>query len=217
MTALFLNPETRILHDDRARVFDATARAWRRVPESGQGGAPIGLHDAVRWLQRESGRPARAPVSVVGPREATAAQLATAEALGAGIAGLGLAVLCGGLTGVMTAVAKGAKEAGGVAIGLLPQADWRDANPYVTTAIATGVGLARNAIVAEAGLCVVAVGGGNGTLSEMAYSLQFGRPLLALENAPKVEGAREMASVEEALEAIARIALNLDGTEKAWR
>ncbi|MEQ9231162.1 MAG: hypothetical protein RIF46_10805, partial [Cyclobacteriaceae bacterium] len=62
-----------------------------------------------------------------------------------------------------------------------------------------------------------AVGGGNGTLSEMAYSLQFGRPLLALENAPKVEGAREMASVEDALDAIARIALNLDGTEKAWR
>jgi len=217
MTELFLNRMNHVLHDEAARVFDPLARAWRRVPESGQGGDPIDLLDAVRWLQRESGRPARAPVSVIGPRAATASQLATAEALGREIADLGLAVLCGGLAGVMTAVAKGAKEAGGVAIGLLPEADWRDANPYITTAIASGVGLARNAIIAEAGLCIVAVGGGYGTLSEMAYGKQFGRQVFALENAPKVDDVVELASVEQAKQAIARIALNLDGTETPWR
>ena len=217
MPSLFLNRMNHVLHDEAMRVFDPTARAWRRVPESGQGGDQIELFDAVRWLQRESGRPARAPVAVIGPREATAAQLQTAETLGRSVAELGLAVLCGGLTGVMAAVAKGAKEAGGVAIGLLPEADWRDANPYITTVIASGVGLARNAIIAEAGLCVVAVGGGYGTLSEMAYGMQFGRTVLALEDAPKVEGVIELDSVEAAIEAIARIALNLDGVEKPWR
>ncbi len=217
MTALFLNRAAGVLHDDRARVFDTLARSWRRVPESAQGGAPVDLLDAVRWLQRESGRPVRAPVAVVGAREATAAQLMAAEALGARLAGLGLAVLCGGLAGVMTAVAKGAAEAGGVAIGLLPEADWRDANPYVTTVIATGVGLARNAIVAEAGLCVVAVGGGYDTMTEMAFGMQFARKVFALENAPEVKGAIEVATVDAAIEAVARVALNLDGAEKPWR
>lgn len=217
MTALFLNRERSVLHDDARRVFDPVARAWRRVPESGHGGQPIDLLAAVVWLQRESGRPARAPVSVIGPRNASEAQLATAEALGGRIAGLGLAMLCGGLSGVMTAAAKGATEAGGVAIGLLPEADWRDANRYITTAIASGVGLARNAIVAEAGLCIVAVGGGYGTLTEMAYGMQFGRPVFALENAPKLEGAVPFDTVDAVVDAIARVALNLDGTETPWR
>lgn len=217
MTALHLNRDAAVLYDDGQRVFDAHARAWRRVPQSAQGGAPIAMADAVRWVQTESGKPARAPVAVIGGREATDAQMATAEALGAGLAGLGLQVLCGGLTGVMTAAAKGAAEAGGHVTGLLPEADWRVANPHVTTVIATGVGLARNAIIAEAGLCVVAVGGGYGTLSEIAYAKQFGRPVFALEDAPKVEGVEYLQSVEAALAAVCRVALNLDGTETAYR
>ncbi len=214
---LFLNRTVSLLYDDRQRVFDPIARAWRRVPEAALGGEAISVQDAARWLQKDSGRPARAPVAVIGPRTATLAQLGAAEALGAQLAGLGVAVLCGGLAGVMTAAAKGAAEAGGVAIGLLPEADWRDANPYVTYALASGVGLARNAIIAEAGLCIIAVGGGFGTLSEMAYGRQFDRPVFALENAPEVAGVTKLDTVEAAIEAVARVILNLDGTEKPWR
>ena len=65
---LFLNRSAHILHDDNARVFDTVGRVWRRVPESAEGGSEIELFDAVRWLQRESGKPARAPVSIAGPR-----------------------------------------------------------------------------------------------------------------------------------------------------
>ena len=126
---LFLNRTAHILHDDNARVFDTVGRVWRRVPESAEGGSEIELFDAVRWLQRESGKPARAPVSIAGPRDASTAELADAEALGHGVAELGLSVLCGGLEGVMTAAAKGAHAAGGTVIGLLPDADWRAANP----------------------------------------------------------------------------------------
>lgn len=217
MTALYVNRTERILYDEDQRVFDAHARAWRRVPESAVGGAEIGLLDAVRWLQRESGDPARAPVSVIGDRDAAPNQLATAEALGAALASLGLTVLCGGLEGVMTAVAKGASEAGGQVVGVLPDADWRAANSYVTTVIASGVGLARNAIIAEAGLCLVAIGGKYGTLSEMAYGKQFGRPVFALEDAPDVADVTRLETVDQAVEAVARVALNLDGTETAWR
>ena len=200
------------------RAYSTTVgRVWRRVPESAEGGSEIELFDAVRWLQRESGKPARAPVSIAGPRDASAAELADAEALGHGVAELGLSVLCGGLEGVMTAAAKGAHAAGGTVIGLLPDADWRAANPYITVSLASGVGMARNVLIAEAGLCLVAVGGGYGTLSEMAYAKQFERPVIALQSAPEMDGVDRLGSVEDALTAIARIALNLDGTETAWR
>lgn len=217
MTALFLNRATGVLYDNDARIFDAHARAWRRVPTTAKDGAPIAITGAVRWLQRESGKPARAPIAVIGGRDATEAQLKTAEALGAGLADRGLTVLCGGLEGVMTAVAKGAAEAGGHVVGILPEADWRAANPYVTTVIASGVGLARNAIIAEAGLCLVAIGGGFGTLSEMAYGKQFHRPVFALADAPVVKGVAYLDDVEAALAAVERVVLNLDGTETAWR
>lgn len=213
----FLNRDAGVLYDDSDRLFDAHARVWRRVPQAATGGEPIDLADAVRWLQRESGRPVRAPVSVIGPRDATDQQMATAEALGASLADHGLTVLCGGLSGVMTAAAKGAKEAGGQVIGILPEDDWRAANPYVTTVIASGVGLARNAIIAEAGLCIVAVGGGYGTLSEMAYGKQYGRQVLALEDAPEVEGVVYLEDTTAALNAVLRVALNLDGTETSYR
>lgn len=214
---LFLNRADHILYDDAERVFDLSARAWRRVPESAVNGDEINALDAVRWLQHDSGTPARAPISIIGARDATPKQLASAEALGAQLAKLGLAVLCGGLAGVMTAGAKGANEAGGVVVGLLPDTDWRAANPYITIALASGVGLARNAIIAEAGMCLVAVGGGFGTLSEMAYGKQFGRPVIAIEDAPPMEGANRLGSVDAAVYAVARVVLNLDATEKPWR
>ena len=217
MAELFLNRQAAVLYDADERVFDAHARAWRRVPEAATGGEAIALDAAVRWLQRESGKPVRAPVAVIGPREATAAQLLTAEKLGAGLADRGLTIICGGLAGVMTAAAKGASGAGGQAVGLLPGDDWREAHPYVTTVIATGIGVARNAIIARSALCLIAVGGGYGTLSEMAYGMQFGRPVFALEGAPAVEGVAYHEDVEAALTAVDRVAVNLDGIETAWR
>ncbi len=214
---LFLNRTAHILHDENARVFDTVSRVWRRVPESAEGGSEIELFDAIRWLQRESGRPARAPISIVGPREASAAELADAQALGHGIAELGMSVLCGGLDGVMTAAARGAHEADGIVIGLLADADWRAANPYITVSLASDVGLARNALIAEAGLCLVAIGGGYGTMSNMAYAKQSERPVIALQSAPDMDGVDRLRTVADALKAIARVALNLDGTETAWR
>lgn len=214
---LFLNRTAHILYDENARVFDTVSRVWRRVPESAQGGSEIQLFEAVRWLQRESASPARAPISITGPRDATAAELADAEALGHGIAELGISVLCGGLEGVMAAAAKGAHAAGGIVIGLLPDADWRAANPYITISLASSAGLARNVLIAEAGLCLVAIGDGYGTMSEMAYGKQFERPVIALQSAPYMDGVDRLRTVADALNAIARVALNLDGTETAWR
>ena len=207
---LLLDRDGGALRHARLGRFDPEARVWR--PETASG-TPITLRDAVRWLQRESGRPCRPPIGVIGAREGSAAQLADALALGRGLADLGLVVLCGGLVGVMTAVSKGAAEAGGTVVGILPDGDWRTANPWVTIPIATGIGVARNALIARAALLLVAVGGGYGTISEMAFGLQFGKPVLAIGDAAPLAGVEALASADEALDRIARVVLELPAKE----
>ncbi len=189
-------------------AFDLVTRAWRPSGEP-PSGAPVDVGEAARWLQRESGHPCRLPVAVVGPREASPEQMAAAEALGTRLAGLGAVVLCGGREGVMTAVCRGVAAAGGISVGLLPDENTRHANPYVTVPIATGIGVARNAIIARACRCLVAVGGGYGTLSEVAFALQFDKPVFGLAGAPAVEGVVSLADAAAAEAAVAAVLLGL--------
>lgn len=207
---LLLDRDGGILRHASLGRFDPEARVWR--PDAASG-TPLALRDAVRWLQRESGRPCRPPIGVIGAREASEAQLADAGALGRGLAEMGLVVLCGGLVGVMTAVSKGASEAGGTVVGMLPDGDWRTANPWVTIPIATGIGVARNALIARAALMLVAIGGGYGTISEMAFGLQFGKPVLVIGGAAPLAGVEPMASADEALDRVARVVLELPAKE----
>jgi uncharacterized protein (TIGR00725 family) len=101
--------------------------------------------------------------------------------LGRGIAGRNAVLVCGGLTGVMEHAARGARAAGGLTVGLLPGDDPNEANEYIDVAIATGLGHARNAILARTADGVVAVGGGLGTLSEIALALRNGRPAIGIK------------------------------------
>jgi uncharacterized protein (TIGR00725 family) len=107
-------------------------------------------------------------------------ELALAEAVGRQLAERGCTLVCGGLGGGMEAACRGAKEAGGLTIGIVPGYDERDANPWVDHVICTGMGQARNAIVAASGRALIAVGGGWGTLSEIALALRLGRPVVLL-------------------------------------
>jgi len=188
--------------------FDPGTRTWR-PGEAAPGGQALSEPDAVRWLQGASGAPCRVPIGVIGPRAATARQAALAEQVGAGLARLGLTVLCGGREGVMEAVCRGVAAAGGLSIGLLPDDDWGAANPYVAVPLATGIGVARNAIIARAALCLVAIGGGAGTLSEIAFGLQFGRPVFTLEGAPEIAGVVPLDDAPAVEAAVARIVLAL--------
>jgi uncharacterized protein (TIGR00725 family) len=101
--------------------------------------------------------------------------------LGRGIAQRHAVLICGGLTGVMEHAARGARAAGGLTIGLLPGDDVDDANAYIDIAIATGLGHARNAILARTADGVVALGGGLGTLSEIALALRSGLPTIGIK------------------------------------
>ena len=90
-------------------------------------------------------------------------------------------MICGGLTGVMEHAARGARSEGGLTIGLLPGDDPNDANEYIDIAIATSLGHGRNAVLARTADGVVALGGGLGTLSEIALALRNGRPTIGIK------------------------------------
>lgn len=119
-------------------------------------------------------------VAVIGAGSATGEQYQRAREVGALVAGRGGVVVCGGLGGVMEAAARGATEAGGVAIGVLPDEDRRRASPCLTYSVATGVGQARNLAVVASGDVVVAVGGEYGTLSEVGFAGKIGRRVVSL-------------------------------------
>lgn len=128
------------------------------------------------------------PVALIGPKEATEEQYQMAEQFGVIMAKFGLTVICGGRTGAMEAVCKGVHSVDGRCIGLLPGDDWQEANPYVTVPVVTNMGPTRNSLIAKTAFALVAVGGGYGTLTEMAYGLHYNKPVFAILDAPSVEG-----------------------------
>jgi len=144
-------------------------------------------------------------ISVIGARDATPAQLAHAEAVGRALAERGHVLVCGGLGGVMEAACRGARAASGRTVGILPGEDPADANPHVDIVIPTGLGIARNALVVRAAAAVIAIGGAYGTLSEIAFALQLGVPVVGLDTWPLTtpDGAQPLpraASADEAVE-----------------
>jgi uncharacterized protein (TIGR00725 family) len=136
----------------------------------------------------------------VGPGDASPDELATAETVGRLVARSGAALVCGGLGGVMEAACRGARAEGGTTIGILPGLDRSAANPYVSVAIVTGLGEARNALVARAADSLIAVGGAYGTLSEIALALKAGKRVVGL-NTWEIEGITPVQSAEAALSA----------------
>jgi len=119
-------------------------------------------------------------ISVVGGGAAPEAERETARAVGRLVAEAGAVLVCGGLGGTMEAACRGARERGGLTIGILPGTERSDANPFVDLAIPTGLGEARNALVVRAADAVIAVAGEFGTLSEIALALSTGVPVVGI-------------------------------------
>lgn len=120
-------------------------------------------------------------VSVIGDSETSdKGEIKFAEKLGTMLAERGYVILTGGRGGVMEAVCKGAKQAGGITVAILPSADKAEANPYVDIPIPTGLGWARNQIVVLGGDVIIAIGGRSGTLSEIAYAWMYNKPIIAV-------------------------------------
>ena len=140
-------------------------------------------------------------VAVVGSGTATGKLYEQAREVGRLVAERSGIVVCGGLSGVMEAAARGATEAGGVAIGVLPDEHRRRQNQYLSYSVATGVGQARNLAVVCSGDVVIAVGGEYGTLSEIGLARKVGRSVVVLEGWDLGDHVTVARSPEEAVEA----------------
>ena len=120
-------------------------------------------------------------IAVIGGSDVSPPVEALAEEVGREIARHGAVLVCGGLSGVMEAACRGADGEGGLTVGILPGDNRQSANPYVKIPIATGIGYARNAAVVKSAQAAIAVDGSYGTLSEIAYALQSGIPVIGLD------------------------------------
>lgn len=121
-------------------------------------------------------------IGVIGSGEVDAGAAEVARRVGGAIARAGAILVCGGLGGVMEAAAEGGRAEGGIVVGILPGVDAGEAAPGVTIPIPTGLGEARNVLVVRAAEAAVAVAGGWGTLSEAAFCLKLGVPLVGVRD-----------------------------------
>jgi uncharacterized protein (TIGR00725 family) len=159
---------------------------------------PVAPTEAAQWLLT-AGRGRRLPVAIIGPRDPTPRSLADAEDVAHALATIGFPLICGGRGGAMEAASRGCARAGGLMIGILPSDDWREANDHVAIPIATGIGEARNAVIATAAFALVSVGGREapvsyGTISEMAFGLRHGRLVIGMAEAPDLPGVVRWAA-----------------------
>ncbi len=149
-------------------------------------------------------------VAVIGGGSITPGVAALAVEVGRELARRGAVVICGGLTGVMEAVARGVREEGGISLGILPGPDRALANPYLTYSLPTNLGHARNILIAHAADAVIAIDGGYGTISEAAIALKLGKPVIGLALAWVMEGVRTAATPAAAVAAAMRASGNPD-------
>lgn len=198
---------TGYLHQN-GQILDPLSWTWVEKGSAPVAPRPVSRREAVAWVSARPGTRRRV-VAVAGPRIGEPHQLAAAAAVGERLAMMGCVVLCGGKGGVMEAVCRGVAAAGGFSIGLLPEPDDAEANPFVSVALPTGIGSARNTLIASGGAALVAIGGGPGTLSEIAFALHFGRPVLALAGAPQVAGAISCDTLDDTIDRLAAILLRM--------
>jgi len=146
-------------------------------------------------------------IAVIGGRKADKALKKEAEAVGRLIAEKGGILVCGGMHGIMEAASKGAKQAGGLTVAILPQDHKRDANPYIDIPIATGLGIGRNVVIARTADAMIAIGGEYGTLSEIAFALQMGKPVVGIKSWD-IKGVIPTKDAEEAVRTVLEMILS---------
>lgn len=134
-------------------------------------------------------------IAVIGTRQPSVKESKMAEEVGRELAKKGVVLLCGGLGGVMESACHGASLEGGLTIGILPGNEASSANRYVRIPIVTGLGYARNAVLIKSAQAVIAVGGGYGTLSEIAYALDFKIPVIGIDTWSLARNGQEENSI----------------------
>ncbi len=138
-------------------------------------------------------------IGIIGAGSCDEATYQMAVSVGRQIASRGYVLICGGLGGVMEGAARGAKEAGGTTVGILPGFSPQDANPFIDIPIVTGIGHARNVIIVRTAAVLIAISGSYGTLSEIAVALKLKKPIVGLKTWPGFEEIHYVSTPEEAV------------------
>lgn len=146
-------------------------------------------------------------IGVIGTARANEDERARAVKVGELIVRAGAVLICGGLGGVIEAASLGARKVGSTIVGIIPGYEKRDANPYVDIVVATGMGHARNTIVAAISDALIAIGGETGTLLEIALALKLGKKVIGLETWD-IPGVIKARTPEEAVK-ILTVTLNI--------
>ena len=139
-------------------------------------------------------------IAVIGGNQCTDAEAQIAERVGKLIAERNAILICGGRGGIMQAACKGAFESGGITVGILPGEDTASANPFVKIPVATGLGIARNIVIIRSADAVIAIAGKYGTLSEIAFAMQLGKPVFSLGSWPEIPGVQPVDSPDSAVQ-----------------
>jgi hypothetical protein len=145
-------------------------------------------------------------IGVIGGASCTREIEKIAFRVGQEIARRGAILICGGLSGVMEAACKGAKNGGGTTVGVLPGKNRRTANPYVDIPIVTGMDIARNVILVRSSDAVIAIDGRYGTLSEIVIAFSLGVPVIGLKTWEITIPIKEAETPEQAVEMAMRLA-----------
>lgn len=136
-------------------------------------------------------------VAVVGGSSPDSPSIDLATEVGRSVAGAGATLICGGLGGIMEAAARGAKERGGLTVGIVPSYQKETANPYIDVVIVSGLGHARNVLVAASGDLLIALPGSHGTLSEVSVALKLGKPVIGMTAWGEIHGVKLLKRVED--------------------
>ena len=150
-------------------------------------------------------------LTVIGAGDAPDEVCAIAREVGREIASRGAVLINGGRGGVMRAAAEGARNAGGHTIGILPSYDRDSANEFIEFVVASGMGEARNAIIVASSDAVIAMPGEGGTLAEIGFAKKFGKPIIALNSWPEIEGLYRTSTAREAVELAVKLATHSRG------
>lgn len=205
---LFKTTDGNVIHEN-GKLFDTASCAWMDSRKNNDNQLiKISIKDAIQHIQAQD-HPFRCPVAVVGTHEPTDKQYEIAEEIGVALSYAGLSVICGGRLGIMEAVCKGVAKNNGVSIGILPESTLENANRYVSIPIPTGLGFARNSVIAASALAMIAIGNGYGTTSEVAYGLMFGKKVFSIESTINLDGVINCLSTNELLDGIYTSLLSL--------
>jgi len=159
----------------------------------------------------------RLQAAVIGDANPGPEVVAAAEKLGAMLARLGVTVISGGLGGVMEGASRGARQAGGLVVGIVPSNRLQEANPWCDVVIATGMGQARNILTVLSADLVIAIGGGAGTLSEICFAWIHGRPILTLTGWGGWSDRLQDATLDSRRSSTIRACTSLEELEQAVR